>query len=238
MDNSDFLSLQQTLETNPLWYQNDRIKYLVSLFEKKQLSKMERSEKSEFKRLLKQSLFYIGENGYNWDQWRLPTDCVVIHHTSSSPTISVKELNVLGLRLYIKQYLNDEDVINKPLYSGHYWFGKPATKDNMCFVSYHFLIRPNGKIIQLTDTDAYLWHAGNLEVNRKSISIALAGKFINKEPTEEAMQALSGLIKTLSIKKERIYGHNEVINKELLGETECPGNLFENNWKEKILKNV
>ena len=102
MDNSDFLSLQQTLETNPLWYQNDRIKYLVSLFEKKQLSKMERSEKSEFKRLLKQSLFYIGENGYNWDQWRLPTDCVVIHHTSSSPTISVKELNVLGLRLYMK----------------------------------------------------------------------------------------------------------------------------------------
>ena len=150
----------------------------------------------------------------------------------------MNELNILGLRLYMQQYLKDKDVINQPIYSGHYWFGKPAIKENMCFVSYHYLIRPNGKVTQLTDTAAYLWHAGNLEVNRKSISVALAGKFIDKEPTEEAIHALSGLINTLSIKKENVYGHNEVINKDLLGETECPGNSFKDTWKEKILKNI
>ena len=141
----------------------------------------------------------------------------------------------MGLRLYIHQYLTDHDVINQPLYSGHYWYGKEKTKDNMVFVSYHYLIRPSGKVIQLVDDSAFLWHAGNLEVNRKSVGIALAGRFLDKKPTFEALSAVAGLIKKLKIDKNNVFGHKEVVKKELVGETVCPGNLFLKNWKGKLL---
>ncbi len=235
MTKNELNHLQQIIESDVLWYQNDKIKYLVSLFDKKTLTKEERSDKSAYKTLLKRSNFLVGETGYNWDQWRLPIECAVIHHTSSSPTISLNELNVLGLRLYIQQYLKDEDVLNQPLYSGHYWYGKPATKNNMCFVSYHYLVRPSGKVVQLADNNAYLWHAGNLDINRKSISIALAGKFYGKSPTREALTATAKLLKDLKIPKDKVFGHCEVINKQLLGETASPGDLFVGGWKGELL---
>src|SRR3989304_5855824 len=230
--------LKNIIETNPLWYQDDQIKYFINLFNKNTLTKREKSDKNNFKTLLKETIFYIDSSGYNWDQWRLPIEYAVIHHTSRSPTIGLKELNVLGLRLYIQQYLTDKDVKDQPLYSGHYWVGQPEIIENMTFVSYHFLVRPNGKIIQLTDTSAYLWHAGNLEINRKSIGIALAGKFIDKEPTAEALISAASIIKKYNIDANKVFGHKEVIKKDLLGETECPGNLFSEGWKSKLIFNL
>lgn len=227
--------LKVIIQTDPLWYQNEKIKSYISLFNKSELTKPQKSQKDEFKKLLKSTKFFIGDSGYNWDQWRLPIDAVVIHHTSSSPTISLNELNVVGLRLFIEQFLKDEDVINTPLYSGHYWYGKPRTKENMTFVSYHYLIRPNGRIIQLVEDSANLWHAGNLEINRKSIGIALAGKFIDKDPSIEAINSVAKIIREHKISKDRVFGHNEVIKKEILGETECPGSGFINIWKPKLL---
>jgi len=105
----------------------------------------------------------------------------------------------------------------------------------MTFVSYHYLVRPSGKLIQLVDTSAFLWHAGNLDVNKKSIGIALAGKFIDKEPTIEALKTVAKIIKQFNISREKVVGHKEVILKDILGNTACPGNLFESSWKEKLL---
>lgn len=235
MSNEKFTGLKNLIETNPLWYQDAQIKYFLDLLSKNILTKSEKSDKNNFKSILKETNFYIGNSGYNWDQWRLPIEYAVIHHTSSAPTISLKELNVLGLRLYMQQFLTDEDVKNQPLYSGHYWYDKPKTAPNMTFVSYHFLIRPNGKITQLTDTSSYLWHAGNLDINRKSIGIALAGKFIDKEPTSEALQATARIIKKFNIDSSKIFGHKEIIKKDILGETVCPGNLFAESWKNKLI---
>ena len=216
--------------TNPLWYQDPKIQNFVSLFSKEKLTKEEKSFKHEVLTFLKQNHFYIADQGYDWDKWRLPIDTAIIHHTSSSPTISLNELNILGLRLYINQYLTDADVKNQPLYSGHYWFGKNHAKENATFVSYHYLVRPSGKIIQLVDDKAYLWHAGNLEVNRRSIGIALAGKFIDKEPEAAALAAARTIIKDHKISSENIFGHLEVSKTK----TECPGNLFLTSWKEKL----
>jgi len=236
MDQNKYKKLKQIVEKEPLWYQNSEIKYLVSLFRKKHLTKEEISHKYLYKKLFKESDFITGEKGYNWDQWRLPIECVVIHHTSSSPTISLDELNALGLRLYIEQYNKDKDVTNQPIHSNHYWHGKPKTKNNMSFVSYHYLIRPNGKVTQMVDGSACLWHAGNWDVNRKSIGIAIAGKFNDREPNKEVLISLADIVRKYKISKEKVYGHCEVINKELLSDTICPGNLFLDSWKNKLVK--
>lgn len=234
----ELLNLKKLIETNPLWYQDNRIAEFMELFDKKDLTRDEKSLKSSFKKVLKTSNFYVSNTGYNWDKWRFPIEYIVIHHTSSAPTISLNELNVLGLRLYIHQHLTDKNFKNQPIYSGHYWYGKPKTKENVTFVSYHYLIRPSGKIIQLLDESAYTWHAGNLDVNHKGIAIALAGKFFDKEPTPEAIKAVAEIIGRHNIAKENVVGHTEVINKKLLFDKGCPGNLFLKSWKEKILENI
>jgi len=228
--------IKDLIETQPLWYKYDEIVKCLNLFGKKKLSRYEKSIKNDFKKILKTSDFYISKSGYNWDQWRQPIEYAVIHHTSSAPTISLNELNILGLRLYIEQFLKDEDVKDQPLYSGHYWFNNLHTKENMTFVSYHYLIRPSGKIIQLTDDSSFLWHAGNLEINRKSIGIALAGKFTDKEPTDEALRSVVKIIREHKIAKKFVFGHKEVIRKDILGETECPGRNFIESWKNRLIK--
>lgn len=235
MKENSLSHLKSLIETDPLWYKNEEIVRCLSVFKKEKLNRYEKSLKNDFKEILKTSNFYISKTGYNWDQWRQPIECAVIHHTSSSPTISLNELNALGLRLYIGQYLKDNDVKGQPIYSGHYWFDKHHIKENMTFVSYHYLVRPNGKITQLTDDSAFLWHAGNLEINRKSIGIALAGKFIDKEPTEEALRSVAKIIREHNIAKEFVFGHKEVIKNEILGETECPGNSFTESWKNRLV---
>ena len=231
---SEEVELSNLLETNPLWYQDKRIVEYIKLFDKEKLTRSEKSLKNDFKKLLKSTNFYIGDKGYNWDQWRLPIEYAIIHHASSAPTISLRELNILGLRLYIQQYLTDNDVKDQPLYSGHYWYGKTKAKENMTFVSYHYLIRPNGKVIQLVDDTAHLWHAGNLEINRKSIAIAFAGKFIDKEPTTKALNSAAKIIKDHKIGREKVLGHCEVMNRGSQKETICPGNTFMRIWKSKL----
>src|SRR3989304_9998670 len=112
--------LKNIIETNPLWYQDDQIKYFINLFNKNTLTKREKSDKNNFKTLLKETIFYIDSSGYNWDQWRLPIEYAVIHHTSSSPTIGLKELIVFVLRFYIQQISTDKDLKSKPLTSGYH----------------------------------------------------------------------------------------------------------------------
>ena len=236
MKENSLTHLKTLIGTEPLWYQNDEIKKCIKLFNKENLSRDDKSIKNAFKEILKNADFYTSKIGYNWDQWRQPIEYAVIHHTSSTPTISLNELNVLGLRLYIEQFLKDDDAKDQPLYSGHYWFDKPHTKKNMTFVSYHYLIRPNGKTIQLTDASSFLWHAGNLDINRKSIGIALAGKFLDKEPTEEALRSAAKIIRDHNINQKNVAGHKEVIRKDILGETECPGNTFAGGWKNRLIK--
>lgn len=236
MKESSLSHLIPLIEKQPLWYKNEEIIKCLNLFKKENLNRYDKSVKNDFKETLKTSNFFVSKSGYNWDQWRLPIEYAVIHHTSSSPTISLKELNILGLRLYMEQFLKDADVKDKPLYSGHYWFNKAHEKENMTFVSYHYMVRPNGKIIQLTDDSAFLWHAGNLEINKKSIGIALAGKFTDRDPTEEALRSVVKIINEHKINKKGVFGHKEVIRKDIIGETECPGRNFTNIWKNKLVK--
>ncbi|MFA6982025.1 MAG: peptidoglycan recognition family protein [Patescibacteria group bacterium] len=228
METQAITNLKALLKNDPLWYRDDEIRKFIELFKKEKLTRSDRSRKHHIKELLKTTDFVIGETGYNWDQWRLPIECVVIHHTSSSPTISLNELNILGLRLYINQYLKDEDVKGQPLYSGHYWYGKSQLKENMCFVSYHYLVRPSGRITQLVDDKAYLWHAANLDINRRSIAIALTGKYIDREPTDEAINSVKYVLNKHNIPENKVYGHCEV------ADTLCPGNTFINGWKNRI----
>jgi hypothetical protein len=228
------------MQTDDLWYQK------VFLYQKEISNiKNKRNKLSAKTILLKAAKFCLahkslrlGSNGYKWDQWRLPVDSIVIHHSSSSPTISVNEISAIHLlNLYVKQFSTDEDVINQLMYSGHYTPGKEKTSENMTFASYHYLIRPNGKILKLNENESFLWHAGNLDINRRSIGIVFAGKFIGKkEPTQKAIEAFKKLRsgQFSHIKDERIFGHKEVIKKEILGETSCPGDSF-SNWKAKLI---
>lgn len=240
MHHTLYNKIKSELKTNPTWYfELSKLMDSVKNRSKKDIKKFRTEIKKAVKEALVNGDIILGSDGYNWDQWRLPIDTIVIHHSSSSPTISLNEISATHLiSLYIDQFTTDEDVKGSKMFSGHYWLDKPKTQHNMTFASYHYLIRPSGKVTQLVDESCYLWHAGNLDINRRSIAVCFAGKFLDtKEPTVKAIEAFKTLHKNKLnyIPKERVFGHNEVINTKLVGNTLCPGDSFIKIWKRKIL---
>ncbi|OGC50247.1 hypothetical protein A2716_03495 [candidate division WWE3 bacterium RIFCSPHIGHO2_01_FULL_40_23] len=234
--------ITKLLSNDPLWYRAvyQEIENIKAIKNNRKRRSLKHTLLKITKRALKEGTIILGNKWYNWDQHRLPIDTIVLHHTSSSPTISLLELSAVELlNLYVKQYMTDEDVKDQKIFSGHYYLNKPEDKNAMTFTSYHYLIRPGGKVTKIVEDSAFLWHAGNLDINKRSIAIAFAGKFINGEkPSKIALEVCAKLIKETYgfIQKDRIFGHCEVIRKDILGETICPGESFISNWKQRLLK--
>lgn len=173
----------------------------------------------------------LADSGPDLDAARQPLDTLVLHHTEEDPQIPLAKLNAIGLlRQYGSQYL-ENDVLGRavrgePVWSGHFRQGR------MVFFAYHWLIRPDGTCERLLDDSALGWHAGNWEINTRSIGIALSGNYEHATPPSAQLAATARLIRTYypSIAPARIFGHCEI-----RPELTCPGEFFLTGWKKTLL---
>ncbi len=226
---------------NPNWY----LEIPIVLKKVQQLrsknSKIYENIKEEvfnfFEEKLRNESVVLGKEGKNFDAERKLIDTVVIHHTHNLRGITLERLSAMTLlRLYVMEFYNptyegDKEIKGKPIYSGHFRDGKQV------FYPYHWIIRNGGKAERLLDDSKIGWHAGNWDVNCRSISIVLDNNYENSEPPQDEMDSIVEIIRNNypQIKKDRIFGHRE-INPN----TTCPSNLFlgENGWKKKIIREI
>lgn len=181
--------------------------------------------------LLERGEIPLAANGPDMDHERQTPDTIVLHHTEEDPHISLAKLNAIGLlRQYGLHYLENNvlgrDVTGEPVWSGHFRQGR------MVFFAYHWLVRPDGACERLLEDHAIGWHAGNWEINTRSIGIAISGNYEHATPPAEQIAATADLIRTQypSITPARVLGHCE-INPQAT----CPGDRFLSGWKEQLL---
>ena len=174
-----------------------------------------------------------------WDVGRKPIDTIIIHHTELPSGLTKESLSAIELlRLYARYYAKpyderDATVSGKAISSGHVRNGKQV------FYPYHWIVRMDGTTERLLEDSEIGWHAGNWEVNRRSIAIVVDNDYNEARPEGVVLQSIAGLIHSYykDVLKERIYGHCEV---RFLGPTTCPSKLFLSKdayrgWKEDLL---
>ncbi len=176
----------------------------------------------------------LASTGPDLDAARQPLDTIVLHHTEEDSQISLAKLNAIGLlRQYGFQYLENNvlgrAVRGEPVWSGHFRQGQ------MVFFAYHWLIRTDGTCERLLEDRALAWHAGNWEINTRSIGIALSGNYEHTTPPPAQIAATAQIIRThySSIAHARILGHREI-----RPELTCPGEFFLTAWKESLLRDI
>jgi len=181
--------------------------------------------------LLVEERLPLAQAGPNLDFQRKPVELIVLHHTEELPHLSLDTLSAIGLiRQYAQQYLTGDvlghHVKGQPIWSGHFREGR------MGFFAYHWLIRPDGTLERLLEDAAIGWHAGNWEVNTKSIGIALSGNYEHDTPPLAQIAAVAQVIREHypAISHEHVLGHCEIRS----GIT-CPGAYFLGGWKEAVL---
>lgn len=228
---------------NPLWYLD-----LYSIQE--ELSKLHDSNRELYEKekdkiynffeyALINNKISLGNNGKDFDLERKNIDTIVIHHTSGNghKKITKDLLSAIHLlRLYAPNYANprykeDVEIKYKPIWSGHFDENKKQV-----FYAYHWIIRSNGLTERLLRDEEIGWHAGNWDINCKSVGIVFEGNFEKSIPNQIMIKSLIDLIrKNYSwIKEQNIFGHSEINNKTI-----CPSKLFlsskdRRGWKEKI----
>lgn len=161
----------------------------------------------------------LSSSGPNFDEDRVKIDTIVMHHTGDQVETE-HILSAIGLiRQYAHGYLGGDilgyKVYGMPIWSGHF------KKDKQVFYPYHWVIFPNGRSVRLLSDNYIGWHAGNWDVNRRSIGIALVGNFELKKPTKKQRNSLFAVIKNYkeSLDIKNILGHRLV--KGVM--TDCPG---------------
>lgn len=176
---------------------------------------------------LKNNIIPLAEDNevFDFDSEREPINTLVIHHTEGRPQVDLDELNTLGFLLqYAQEFLKgglilDQPITDKAVGSGHYRDGRQV------FYPYHWIIKPSGEAVRLLDDKNIGWHAGNWEVNKRSIGVALAGNFDNTPPPENQIEGLTKLIRDeyAFINPQKILGHYEINSRKT-----CPGITFAN----------
>jgi hypothetical protein len=173
----------------------------------------------------------LATDGPDLDCERKPLDTIVIHHTENDPAIPLATLSAIGMlrqygSLYLENDLLGRSVRGEPVWSGHFRAGR------MVFFAYHWLIRPDGTCERLLEDRAIGWHAGNWDINTRSIGLALAGNYEHATPPATQLAATARIIQThySTISHERILGHCEIH-----ADLTCPGDRFLNGWKEQLL---
>lgn len=184
--------------------------------------------------LLERHQVPLAEQGPDLDAARQPSDTVIIHHTEEDPDIPLAKLSAIGLlRQYGFQYL-ENDVLGRrvrgePVWSGHFRQG------SMVFFAYHWLVRPDGTCERLLEDRAIGWHAGNWDINTRSIGLALSGNYEHAVPPPEQIAAAAEILKTYypTIPHTRILGHCEI-----RADLTCPGEYFLSQWKAQLLQHL
>lgn len=182
----------------------------------------------------------LGSNRKNADTERRPIDTVVIHHTSNRPGLRPERLSAIELvRLYAPYYAHptrpeDQHLCREAICSGHARNGKQV------FWPYHWIIRQNGRAERLLYDSEIGWHAGDWDVNCRSVAIALDNHYERSTPLLTELHSIADVIGRYypGVTTARIVGHQEVNRKTL-----CPSELFRDapglkGWKSDLLRLV
>lgn len=175
----------------------------------------------------------LGDTGTNWDAERKDIDTIVIHHTSNPEGLSNERLSAIELiRLYAPAYAKMK--VKKPIYSAHFRNGKQV------FYPYHWIIRSDGSTERLLFDNEIGWHAGNWDINCRSVAICIDDDHEYSVPDKNELKVIADLIKANypTVQVNRIFGHCEINLK-----TTCPSVLFlstndRRGWKEDLLEFV
>lgn len=174
----------------------------------------------------------LAKTGDNLDAARKPIDTIIIHHTKNKPGMTLERLNAIQLlRIYARYFAQPTDsraehVQGQPVWSGHFYGSKQV------FWGYHWLVREDGSSERILDDSCIGWHAGNWEVNTRSVGICIDDDLSDKEPSMPIIRAVANTIKQNypTVKPVHILGHCEVNP-----QTVCPGQLFLERWKRTLL---
>ena len=184
-----------------------------------------------FEEALEQQTIALAPSGPAWDAQRQPVDTVVIHHTALEPGITMRRIEAIHLtRIYASYYTNpapaDKAIRGTGIQSGHLRNGRQV------FYCYHWLVRPDGQCERLLEDHETGWHAGNWDVNCRSVGICLDANLTDHPPTPEALAAIQRVLGThyQDVSVSRIFGHREINSS-----TTCPGNRFLGGWKQAII---
>lgn len=171
--------------------------------------------------LLRAKLINLGEEGKNHDAERKNIDYAIIHHTSTKYNTRLTYIDALSLiRLYARIYSDRENSeYGKPIWSNHLMNGRQT------FMPYHYVIMRDGSFERCLNDEMIGWHAGNWDINCRSIGIAFLDDLEDSNPSDLAMQTAINILKKYNISSENVLGHREVNDK-----TTCPGKKFYN-WK-------
>lgn len=224
--------------THPDWYvrlEKD-FKRLEEIAKQKEGQPDEKQVKDEAYSLVEEALrnntLPLAEHGEDLDRERQPIDTIVIHHTKNKPGMSLERLNAMQLLLlYGKQYAHPIDARldhkpGKPVWSNHFY------NSQQVFWAYHWFVRENGEAEQLLKDNYVGWHAGNWDVNTRSIAICVDDNLKDKQPDYMVVQKIAEIIKAHypHVAHENIVAHCDVNPK-----TECPGPLFNQKWRTELL---
>lgn len=190
-----------------------------------------------FEQLLAEDAIRVGNHETDelddHDEQREPIDRIMIHHSSRAKGINLGQLNAMHLLgLYLPVYQKGDVKTNEgklqPIYSGHF-----DENGKQVFFGYHWKVEQDGEIKRLLSDEALAWHAGNYAMNRRSIAIVIDDDLSEKDPTPESLDAVAHILsenyRALELSPATILGHRATFN------TICPGNTFENGWKDELL---
>ena len=183
-----------------------------------------------FEGLMDEKRVRLGGIGKDWDVERKPIDVIVIHHTKGDSGMTWQRLNAMHLlRLYAKSYFSpstEKEIQGLPIFSNHF-----RSNDNtrMVFYAYHWLVREDGTAERLLADNEIGWHAGNWDINCRSVGICLDGNFEHATPPQRMIEGAKKII-------QNHYAHVEyaciIPHKNANPKTTCPGEWFhEVKWK-------
>lgn len=208
------------------------LEQLKQKLSKEDLEKLREHVYSYVEDKIENNIIHLNTHGPDWDKERNKIDTIIIHHTAYEKPITLSRLNTMHLlRLYVPFFQNpneeNKQIKGQAISSGHFMNKKQV------FYGYHWFVKRDGSIDKLLEDKYIGWHAGNWDVNTKSIAICLDSNLENSSPQFTVTQSLANLINMNypQIEIANILGHREVNDK-----TVCPGNEFLTGWKKNLIK--
>lgn len=169
----------------------------------------------------------------NHDGYREPVDRIMIHHSGRAEGLTLEQLNALHLlRLYLPRYQRGDIKTSsgelQPIYSAHF-----DENGKQVFYGYHWKVEQDGSFKRLLPDEALAWHAGDWDMNKRSVAIMVDDDLTDKDPTTDALESVASILsenyRSVNFSPETLLGHRATYN------TVCPGNTFDPGWKQKLL---
>ncbi len=221
---------------NPFWYRE-----FVALaseagqrLEREAMSEFNFAARSFFAKKLIEDRITLAESGPDIDAQRQPIDTVVIHHTGrANYQLDYMEATHL-LNIYAQAYASSSTSEERALTGGAIWSNHFSGR-RQSFLCYHWLMRMDGSFERLLEDGQIGWHAGNWEVNKRSVAICLDNDYEKMCPTGEILKKLARHVKQNypEVKPQNIIGHREARQGTI-----CPGSHFLEEWKPKLIKYI